>query len=371
VPKVFCVLLVFFSATAVATELKPPSSAEVCGDCHRAIFDGWEKSAHAHAMESRLFQDALKLAEQDLGSSARKVCLGCHSPIGVQLGDLDLVKKVSWEGITCDYCHSVQDVSITGGTGGNPKARVEFSLVKSGPYPDAVSPVHGTRYSAVHTSSLICVTCHEYANSQGFSVLTTYSEWKATTYGKEEQGCQSCHMYSVQGKVVDPRVLKSNATLNLHEIPGGHSIQQLNKAIKAALSAKRDGDQVRVVVKVTNQGAGHYVPTGSPVRQLILEIHADSYAGQHFSEQRVYRRTVADRNGEVLKSEPLVFVKGAKVVTDTRLAPKETKTETFTFPMRRGSQARVVASFYYYYSPLAATEQEQKVKFLELTSLVQ
>jgi len=369
VTRVLCVLLVFPSVVATATELKPPSSAELCGDCHRAIFDGWEKSAHAHAMDSRLFQDALKLAEQDFGAPSRKVCLGCHSPIGVQTGDLDLVKKVSWEGVTCDYCHSVQDVSITAGA--NPKASIVFSSVKSGPYKDAVSPVHGTRYSAVHTSSLICVTCHEYANAQGFSVLTTYSEWKATTYGKDEQGCQSCHMYSVAGNVVDPRVLKSDATLNLHEIPGGHSIQQLNKAIKAVISAARDGDQVRVVVKLTNQGAGHYVPTGSPLRQLILELHADSYAGQHFSERRVYRRTVTDRNGEVLNSEPLVFIKGAKVVTDTRLAPKETKTETFAFPMRRGSQARVVASFYYYYSPLAATEQEQKVKFLELTSLVQ
>jgi hypothetical protein len=366
-PNVFCVLLVLFSATA-AGELKPPSSAEVCGDCHRAIFDGWEKSAHAHAMESRLFQDALKLAEQNFGNPARKVCLGCHSPIGVQLGDLDLIRKVSWEGVTCDYCHSVQDVTTTGG---NPRARVEFTLVKSGPYQDTVSPAHGTRYSAVHTSSLICAICHEYANAQGFPVLDTYSEWKATTYGKNEQGCQSCHMYSVQGNVVDPRVVKSAAMVNLHEIPGGHSIQQLNKAIRAALTAARDGDQIRVVVKLTNQGAGHYVPTGSSLRQLILEVHADSYTGQHFSEQRVYRRTVADRNGEVLKSEPLVFIKGAKVVTDTRLAPKETKTETFVFPMRRGSQARVVASFYYYYSPLATTEQEQRVKFLELTSLVQ
>jgi len=366
--RFFCAFLLFSSAIATAAELKPPSSAELCGDCHRAIFDGWEKSAHAHAMDSRLFQDALKLAEQNFGGSARKVCLGCHSPIGAQTGDLDLVKKVSWEGITCDYCHSVQDVTTTGG---NPKARVEFTTVKSGPYKDAVSPAHGTRYSAVHTSSMICVTCHEYANSQGFAVLTTYSEWKATSYGMNEQGCQSCHMYSVQGKVVDPRVLKSDATLNLHEIPGGHSIQQLNKAIKASVSSVRDGDQVRVVVKLTNQGAGHYVPTGSPLRQLILEVNADSYSGQHFSEQRVYRRTVADRRGEVLNSEPLVFIKGAKVVTDTRLAPKETKTETFAFPLRRGSQGRVVASFYYYYSPLATTEQDRKIKFLELTSLVQ
>jgi hypothetical protein len=366
--RVVCVLLMFTSTLAAATKLKTPSSAEVCGDCHRAIFEGWEKSAHAHAVDSRLFLDALTLAEQDFGNSARKSCLGCHSPIGVQTGDLDLVKKVSWEGITCDYCHSIQDVTTTGG---NPRANVEFTLVKSGPYEAATSPVHGTRYSAIHTSSVICVTCHEYSNPQGLSILTTYSEWKGTTYEKEHQGCQSCHMYSVQGKVVDPRVLKSDATLNLHEIPGGHSIEQLNRAIKAVLSAQRDGDQVRVVLKLTNQGAGHYVPTGSPLRQLILEVDADSYAGQHFSEQRVYRRTVADGKGEVLNSEPLVFTKGAKVLTDTRLAPKETKTETFTFPLRRGSQGRVVASLYYYYSPLVTNEKERRIKFLELTSLVQ
>jgi hypothetical protein len=361
-------LLLFFCATAMAVDLKPPSSAEVCGDCHRAIYEGWKRSAHANAMESRLFQDALKLAEQDFGAPARRVCLGCHSPVAVQMGDLDLIRKVSWEGVTCDYCHSVLEVTTTGG---NPKAKVEFTLVKSGPSKDAVSPVHGTRFSAVHTSSLACVTCHEYANAQGFPVLTTYSEWKTAAYGKSEQGCQSCHMYSVKGDVVDPRVERSTAaTINLHEIAGSHSIQQLNKAIKAVLSASREGDQVQVVVKLTNQGAGHYVPTGSPLRQLILDLRADSYAGQHFSEQRVYRRTVADRSGTVLNREPLVFIKGARVVTDTRLAPSETKTEKFSFPLKRGSQARVVASLYYYYSPLATTE-EQKVKFLELTSLVQ
>jgi hypothetical protein len=362
----------FVSATAMAVDLKPPSSAEVCGDCHRAIYEGWKKSAHANAMESRLFQDALKLAEQDLGAPARKVCLGCHSPVGVQMGDLDLIRKVSWEGITCDYCHSILEVTTTGV---NPKAKVEFSLVKSGPSKDSISPAHGTRFSAVHTSSLACIICHEYANSQGFAVLTTYSEWKAAAYGKGEQGCQSCHMYSVKGDVVDPRVERSTAaTINLHEIPGSHSIQQLNKAIKAVLSANRDGDQVQVVVKLTNQGAGHYVPTGSPLRRLILDVRADSYAAgaaQHFNEQRVYRRTVADRNGALLNSEPLVFIKGARVVTDTRLAPNATKTERFSFPMKRGFQVRVVASLYYYYSPLATTEEEQKVKFLELTSLVQ
>jgi len=364
-----CALLVFFCTTAMAADLKPPSSAELCGDCHRAIFDGWKRSAHATAMESRLFQDALKGAEADFGVQARKNCLVCHAPVAVLTGDLELLRKVSWEGVTCDYCHSIQEVTTTGG---NPKAKVEFTLVKSGPSKDLVSPAHGTRFSPLHTSSLACITCHEYSNSQGFPVLATYSEWKNSTYGRSDVGCQACHMYRIEGDVVDPRIKRSaTLTLNLHEIPGGHSIQQLNKAIKADLSTTREGDRLRVVVKLSNRGAGHYVPTGSSLRQLILELQADSLAGHHFSEQRIYRRTVADRSGTVLNREDLVFIKGARVVTDTRLAPNETKTETFSFLIPQGTQTRVRASLYYYYSPLASTEAQQKVTFLELTRLVQ
>jgi hypothetical protein len=364
-----CALLVLYSTAALAVDLKPPSSAELCGDCHRAIYDGWKKSAHATAMESRLFQDALKVAEADFGVQARKNCLACHAPVAVQTGDLELVRKVSWEGVTCDHCHSIQEVTTSGG---NPKAKVEFTLVKSGPSKDLFSPAHGTRFSPLHTSPLACVTCHEYVNSQGFPVLATYSEWKNSGYGKSDSGCQGCHMYRVEGDVVDPRITRSaTLTLNLHEIPGGHSIQQLNKAIKAELTSSREGGELRVVVKLSNRGAGHDVPTGSALRQLILDLEADSLDGHHFSEQRVYRRTVADRSGAVLNREDLVFIKGARVVTDTRLAPNETKTEVFSFPIPRGTQTRVKASFYYYYSPLATTEAQQKVKFLELTRLVQ
>lgn len=368
-PVVCALFLFFIGVTASASDLKPPSSAELCGDCHRAIHAGWKKSAHATAMESRLFQDALKLAESDFGAQSRKVCLGCHSPVAVQTGDLELIKKVSWEGVTCDYCHSIQEVTETGG---NPKARVEFSLVKSGPTKDLTSPAHGTRFSAVHTSSLACITCHEYRNATGFAVLTTYSEWKESTYAKNEQGCQWCHMHTVAGEVVDPRVKRSTMSgINLHEIPGSHSIQQLNKAIKADLITTREGGQLWVQVKVTNQGAGHYVPTGSPLRQLLMELRADAYGGRRFREQTRYTRTVSDRSGFVLDRESAVFVKAAQVVKDTRLAPNETRTEKFSFPIPRGTQAEVEASFYYYYSPMATTEAEQKVKFLTIRRLVQ
>lgn len=364
-----CALLILTDPMGTGTTLSTPSSAEICGSCHRAIFEGWKKSAHAAAMESRLFQDALELAEGEFGSSTRRVCLNCHSPVGVQTDDLTLVKKVSWEGVTCDYCHSMQQVNAGGG---NPTATVNFTLVKSGPSKDLFSPAHGTAFSPLLTSSTACMPCHEYRNAQGFPVLTTFSEWKSGPYGKGAQDCQSCHMYSVQGDVVDPRVKRSSmAKINLHEIPGSRSTRQLNKAIKMDLATERENDQVKVVVKLTNRGAGHDVPTGSPLRQLILEVRVDSYDGKHFRQEAKYRRTVADQAGKVLDREPAVFTKGAKTLEDTRLAPRETRTAAFSFPVPRGTQAQVEADLSYYYSPMARTEEQQKFKFLGVSRLVQ
>jgi hypothetical protein len=124
-------------------------------------------------------------------------------------------------------------------------------------------------------------------------------------------------------------------------------------------------------VDIANETAGHYFPTGSPLRQLVMELRADSAAGQHFAEQRVYARTVADQHGTVLMREHFVFLKAAKLVSDTRLAPGEKRTETFLFQIPKGSQTQVKATFWYYYSPLAKTESQKRVTFLTLNRLAQ
>lgn len=348
--------------------LDTPASAEACGRCHRAIHDAWKSSVHAQAVESPLFQDALELTETDFGADARKVCLECHSPVGVKTGDFRLRSKVSWEGVTCDYCHSVQEVTFGGR---NPKPRVEFSLIKSGPLKDVVSSAHATAYSAVHTSSEICAPCHEYRNALGFPVLTTYSEWKNSRFGKEGRTCESCHMYQVAGEVVDPRIQQTSlAKINLHQMPGSHSIDQLNRTIKAQLTTEHRGGSLEVIVDVANVAAGHYVPTGSPMRQVILDVKVDVYDGRHFHEERAYSRTVADQQGVEIHREPVAFLKGAMVIADTRLKPEEKRHEVFAFPVPAGTQAQVSATFWYYYSPLARTEAQKRVTFLTLQRLV-
>ncbi len=366
--RIALVLWPLAAAVAFPGELEPLSSAEICGRCHRSILEAWKTSAHARAMESALFQDVLEMAEAEFGAGVRKECLGCHAPLAVHLGDWKLRQKISWEGVTCDYCHSVHEVWEAGP---NPKVRAEFSLVKTGPIKDAAAPVHGTLFSAVHSSSRLCAPCHQYRNAAGLDVLNTYAEWKASDYARRGVECQSCHMFRVAGDVVDPRIRRSSlAKVNLHQMAGSHSIEQLNKTIRAKLASTREGNLLKLTAVVSNVAAGHYVPTGSPLRQLVLELRVDAYDGRRFQERRVYRRVVVDASGNEIDREYLAFLKGARVVADTRLAPGESRTETFAFPLPAGVQAQVTATLWYYYSPLARTESQRRITFRTISQLV-
>jgi hypothetical protein len=202
-------------------------------------------------------------------------------------------------------------------------------------------------------------------------VLTTYSEWRDSGFGKAGVACQSCHMPQVKGDVVDPHVKRTKtATVNLHHMPGSHSLQQLTSAIRASLSAVREGNQIKVTVTVSNESAGHHLPTGSPIRRIVLEMKADSFRGHHFREERVYQRRVADAQGNLLQREHFVFLKGASVVSDTRLSAGEKRAETFLFPIPQDAPAKLEATFRYYFSPMARTEAQKRVTFLTLSRLI-
>ena len=81
-------------------------------------------------------------------------------------------------------------------------------------------------------------------------------------------------------------------------------------------------------------------------------------------------RTIADQQGAPVTREHTAFLKGAKVISDTRLAPGEKRTETFTFAIPAGNQTQLRATFWYYYSPLASTESQKRITFLTLNRLV-
>jgi len=348
---------------AAGATLEGINNAEVCGRCHRDILTAWKSSAHAKALENPRFQDAMERAVDVAGAAARQTCLSCHAPTVRFSGDQALKTKASWEGVTCDFCHSLKSVTLGPG---NPTLKVTFDGTKTGPLRDASSIAHGTLFSDVHTSSLVCAGCHEYQNRKGFGALTTYSEWEQSRYGREAMQCQQCHMAETSAQVVDPKVKRlSRATVNLHEMPGSRSIDMLNQAVQLRLSTEREPEELVVQVEVRNRGAGHMVPTGSPLRQLHLEVSARTN-GKSYSERRVYQKRVADQKGTEIENEELVFLEAAKVLEDTRLKPDEVRREAFRFPIAAGKGARIHARLWYYYAPEKGGSDTTRVNFLTL-----
>ncbi len=82
----------------------------------------------------------------------------------------------------------------------------------------------------------------------------------------------------VAANIVDPKVKRvEGAFVNLHEMPGGHSLHQLNKSIRMRiLGLDRTPKGLRAQVVVHNVGAGHSVPTGIPAGICTVESKASN-----------------------------------------------------------------------------------------------
>ncbi len=338
---------------ATRTPARPTSktltSAEECGRCHADIFRYWKASLHAQAADDPRFQAVFtRVKEETHRQDLDGICLRCHAPALLQGQDSKWDRKVSWEGVTCDFCHSVRAVR------NDAKAPfvLEVGEVKSGPLRDATPTVHGARYAESFSSSMLCNPCHQFVNEKGLEVLSTYAEWQASPYPGQSKTCQTCHMRSAAGKVVDPKVQRVAMTsVNLHEMPGGHSVTELNRALGAQITAERHGGTVDVNVQLTNRGAGHKIPTGSPLRTIVMVVQVAGGTGGSQTATRTYRRVVVDENNQEITEESAVWLRGARVLRDDRIAPGERRSEKFSFQLPTNTPVRAVAKLYYRYTP--------------------
>ena len=308
------------------------NSSEQCGACHRDIHAAWKQSIHARSLEDPIFLDSLRQLSAEGGDV--RLCLDCHAPLVRSSRDFTLEKKLSWEGVTCDYCHSIAEIA----PGTIPKPKLQVGATKFGPIPDVASSAHETAYRQLFKESELCAGCHEYVAPSGVPILSTYSEWKASPQASEGKTCQTCHMSEVKANVVDPRVKRTaGATVNLHGMPGGHSIEQLNRALSVRARPTRTGDKIELRVEINNRGAGHTVPTGSAARQITLEVRVDTNQGKEEHQSRVYQLVLTDAEGKPLLRDRDLFARAARLQSDTRLKPREIREERFVFDV--GSQA--------------------------------
>jgi len=300
-----------------------------CRDCHgEPIYDDWAGSAHARGFHNMRFASLYRgtdLIGQGHSPPTRYAtdpeygriplppdesrpyfgpgylldfpdtagnCAACHLPAAALAAPYDTdplaVSGVNAQGAHCDFCHKIADVAL------NPATNLPYdnrpgvlSLVFMrpsparqlffGPYDDVDAGVDS--FLPLQQESRFCAACHTFS-FWGVPIYQSYAEWLASPYSDPETGqtCQDCHMRpdGVTTNFAAGRggLERPPEEIFGHRFPGASDLALLQTAVTLSVDARRQGDTIEVSVSIANEGAGHHVPTDSPLRQLILLVEA-------------------------------------------------------------------------------------------------
>jgi len=283
------------------------------------------------------------------------------------------------EGITCDFCHKIGDVTLDAETG-LPKPDMPGILSYRLYRPEEGEQVFfGTlvdvnrrvSYLPLESKSEFCAPCHYGVFggvvgvgqvSGGTVVYNSYGEWLDSPYSDPKTGktCQDCHMpvkdvnYTVfpeQGGIQ-----RDYVPFHDHTMPGASDEQLLQNSVTLKSQARRAGEKLQVEVKITNDLTGHHVPTDAPMRQMILVVEAldennqplklvsgevnPAWAGNYAGQPgKTFMKVLRDDwTGE---TPTAAYWRPVTLVEDTRLPAMATDAQTFTFQLPAGKAAQV------------------------------
>jgi hypothetical protein len=171
----------------------------------------------------------------------------------------------------------------------------------------------------------------------------------------------------VKGKVVKPEIKEvTGEYINLHDITGSRSLKRLREAVKVEIEeVRRVDDMLQVKVRITNIGSGHMVPTGLPTRKLLLQVVGKTSKEEIPIGEIVYQKLLLNSDRKEILKDSEVFYKAKSLAMDNRLAPRESRIETFKFPAPKGIESimlNVVAKVFYQYSPIIMERKEMKIE---------
>lgn len=368
------------SGTAAARGKAPTAAALVdmydsgpCIECHRGIYDAWQRSRHsrslygaggtAEAIAEAVSQGLMKWpysgvkSAEDVKVEHLMPCARCHLP---QLADADdnvareiVAAVLAWQAarkggdpaaaeaaaaglkslnIGCVICHN-RNAVVHRWTDGYPKAG-EIYGHREGTHP--AKGHEALRKSPIMGESILCGQCHGLGPALDLDNPTQCS----TTYGSHlyayraaggKETCQGCHMR------------RSGLGHDTGDRPGS----AMGKgAVDIATETHgffwRDGRQYlpRVIVDVTlTNKAGHSLPDSlSASHRLTLEVSARAPDGKLiYSQARTYR-PIPQRlgRGDRMGRGPY---ETSGIVEDTSLLPNRPVREKFDFLLDLAAEA--------------------------------
>ncbi|WP_437578300.1 hypothetical protein [Sorangium sp. So ce887] len=265
---------------------------------------------------------ALPAAERPAAFGA---CADCHAAgIDGPAGGRDLLDAtgIAFEkGDHCDVCHKVRDVDLSKppGVAGalmiqRPRERISVDPssklleVMFGPRPDVPNRFMGGSYQPKFSTSEYCGGCHEQRQAallpgaaldparwpDGLPIHETFSEWAGSAWNRPTSQCQGCHMPGVPSlkNSVDVAT-EANASVSLGFVrPPGSVLSHIFRGplegtpplirgsveVRIAAASVVSGE-LEVTVALASELSGHAVPTGEPMRALVLLVAAEACGG--------------------------------------------------------------------------------------------
>ena len=324
--------------------------AKECAACHQAFYKEWATTIHSQAWTDPYFQTDWQF------EGSEQICKNCHIPLDRQqehtvLGFRDTEKwdpilepnpdfdpVLQHEGVTCAACH-LRDGKILGPYGSNTAPHPVEKLANSNEVCARCHVVGGERWDTffrfppcgtvaeIEASRTISPGAKLDARSApegrgpGMARVKTGQAGRtgeAVIADTASLGCVECHMPLVERPLVaDGKVRVTRR----HLWRGGHDPEMVKRALKIELKREpgTTADKQRYILTLTNVGAAHYLPTGTPDRHLTVHMRLLDAAGNIIKEQHhMLKRTVMWR--------PFIVD-----LWDTRLPYGERRTYTFAF----------------------------------------
>jgi hypothetical protein len=240
--------------------------ASECGECHAAIYKEWSESMHANAWRDPYYQVDFVF------DGSQQVCLNCHIPLQDQqenlvLGFEDKARfkpilapnpnfnlELQQEGVTCAVCHIRDGVIV-------------------GPYADTDAP-HPTRQDKTLAEGIgVCRKCHVVSGDLWDTFFRIPPCGTVAEIRENEQpdlNCVGCHMPATERPLATGFAPRRG---RMHLWRGGHDQEMVRRALKVDLDIDQESeDGGKATLTLTNTGAAHYLPSGTPDRHLTVEF---------------------------------------------------------------------------------------------------
>jgi hypothetical protein len=295
-------------------------NAKQCARCHNQQYREWGTSVHARAGSPGLLGQLLNMERRKKWDTLQS-CQRCHNPLAEQNPVLSweqqglssaapYVKNPAFsaelrdQGLGCATCH------LRNWQRHGPRRNSAGKRLDLNGYP--------LQELDIYERSDFCMPCHQLPSRQvvqGSPLLNTYKEWLEGPYMRRGIQCQHCHMPDRE-----------------HTWKGVHDPDTFRQGIAVSqITGRSPNGSVSVRVRVTNVGAGHYLPTtptpAAWVTIQLLDADGESIEGA-FAEQRIGRH--------------LVYEGGWKQPEDTRIPPGESLELAGAWKQGRVSEATQV-----------------------------